>query len=282
VSRDDAGRDDGLRAAGAGWSRAAGLLDGRADALLAGLRVVDCWDSPAGRAHVERITGLAASMRATADIARYNQKQLEWAADASRDGTDLDELYGDVAARLTPPVPASAASGSLGYRLVPPLAPAVPAAAGGAGSRPGEVAVWPLSPVVPPGVPVPESAQDADRAGPAVPAVPADPADPARRAAPAPGEVAAALHDAWSGEDDLAGVVTVLPAPVPGAGPVPNASPAPSSGAMPPPYPGASPARAAGRGQFGDSRDRQTEERYVDEHGNRVRIRWTPGQGQPG
>jgi hypothetical protein len=111
---------DDLRAAGTGWAQAAALLDRRADALVGGLDLR--WDSPAGRAHAERLRELIGRMRATADLARYNHAQLLVAADATDTAIReldaatatrgdavreiagrLDEAYANAVARLTEP-----------------------------------------------------------------------------------------------------------------------------------------------------------------------------------
>jgi hypothetical protein len=149
-----AGGGDDLRATGAGWARAAELLERQADVLGAGLPELErAWDSPAGRAHADEVRALVARMRATADVARYNHAQMLAAADAgdaairglddvatspaereavARDVVDsLNETYANAAARLTEPrvevdhLPACAPGALSGLLPGPTGAPAV-------------------------------------------------------------------------------------------------------------------------------------------------------------
>lgn len=119
-----------LRAASDHWAYAAELLERRADDLGVGLRAAT-WDSPAALGYVERVEAVVARVRALADVARYNHRQLAAVSEVTADVAAgpvvgaverLDDAYANAAARLTTPPPWVD-----GASVWPASVPAVPA-----------------------------------------------------------------------------------------------------------------------------------------------------------
>jgi hypothetical protein len=275
------------------WRGAAAALDERGDVLSTGLALVQrAWDSPAGHRHADELSELIASVRRTADVARYNARHLEAVASASAGGGPDAEAYANVAAALTDP----RAVAGLPMPRMPGTAPVAltDAPAPPAGSAHPQLAASDGPAVPPDGEPDVGGAELPDVVGwmvtaapPAAGAVPAFAAPATARPAvtvtvpltaavppPAPWGVASTLAAALSPPAAQSGAATVPSGPAA----APSGAAAASTG--PPAYQAAA-ASAAAPAETRPAPSRATaaarrgaEDEYVDGRGNQVRIRW--------
>ncbi|MGC9670329.1 hypothetical protein ACNTMW_27770 [Planosporangium sp. 12N6] len=287
---------DAIARAVADWAHAAELLERRADALVDGLPALErAWDSTAGRAYADTVRTMVAGLRATADLARYNQAQLLAAADATdealsslhtlaasggpaRNGTDHDaardvvgtlhEVYANAAARLTAPRIETGAAFDVTPGRPGPVVSFVPPDSQARTSAPADQATEDGGPADE----VPEIDLDTD-----LPDV-VDAPVPVRRAGGTPTGGPLSRFPVTPGP----AVPPVLPATAPSV--VPPARPVdPRSGAeraVVAGRPGAERAVAAERSMAGRSvaarsARRGAEETYIDARGHRIHIRWS-------